>query len=405
MYKMNFQPNSRKYLNETIEFSRRCLGPLSLQEQNAINKFIYTNINNGNWPYINRFYCGSIYHKINALRSFSNPVNSALIGSSIHTILNLRAVGFDESNGDLNINFVPPENYLTLRTYNNAGITTTVCVCNPLINQTLLNSSIEILLLDLIKTEQTNYLLGIGQSNGAQIFVKSPDLIANPYYSFPLNGVKVISASSSTAGDGIIKEYQVGINEIPGNNDLSRFSQMAVIGLTASKIYKKDVLIINASVPSTRMAAGAATGQGWNLADSGNLTLKATQFYIEAINKYPTKNPKTIIFDTHGESDALVLNYANLWYNNKIAEYEYIRDIVQSETGEKNCKIVISQLRTDYNGDINLIEIIRAANVLLATNLDNVVLFDTSPYPLESPFVHYLPMSAINMGIEKAIYI
>lgn len=403
---MSYLPNNKGYIDETIDFIRQCLGGLRVQEQDAINKFIVGCKTDGNWNYIERFYCGALYYQINALRSLTYSVNSALISSAIYTKINLRSIGFDESGGDVDINYSPPVGFLTLKTDNGAGITTTICVCDPAIDQTALNIRIATLLNDLVHTEQTNYLFAIGQSNNAQTPLKSPDLLAaNPLYSYPLTGVKVISASTTIAGDGVIQLYKASVNDIPGTNDANRFSQMVTLAFTAKHTYYKDVLVINASVPSTRIAAGAPVGTGWNLADTGNLTVKAVTFLTEAIGKYRSKNPKVVIFDVHGESDAGNTTWGNAWYANKVAQYAYIRSAIQSLTGEVDCKIIMSQLRNDYNGDPTALATIQAANIQLATDLPNVVLFDTSTYPYDPSFIHFSPTSAINMGIAKAALI
>ena len=250
---------------------------------------------------------------------------------------------------------------------------------------------------------KTGYLITIGfsQSNGTCRFTQSGNIAAK-YTTTLSNCYTYYKATNNSVDNGTWQQQKAGVNDQQGTPQTGSFGVSTFLAYRLDSMYNKSAYIVNSSVGGTYIANDVTPS--WNI-------LHASEYYNTMINYHyrpavaklsVALTPVLVII--HGESDSDTGAHGSAYYQ---AMYDGIVKFRQ-DSGYPNMKVIITRLRSDYAGPPILgLTAVRQAQLDLAANLSNVVIYDTDTAlsPLASDGQHYNPIVGSYGGVQSAVNI
>lgn len=250
---------------------------------------------------------------------------------------------------------------------------------------------------------KTGYLItfGFSQSNGTCRFTQSGNIAAK-YTTTLSNCYTYYKSTNNSSDNGVWQQQKAGVNDQQGTAQTGYFGVSTFLAHRLDSMYNKSAYIINSSVGGTYIANDV--NPSWNVSHSG-------QYYNTMINYHfrPALAKLSVVLTPvlviiHGESDSDTQAHGQAYYQNM---YDGIVKFRQ-DSGFPNMKVIITRLRSDYAGPPILgLSYVRQAQLDLATNLPNVVIYDTDTAlsPLSSDGQHYNPIAGSYGGVMSAVNI
>lgn len=251
------------------------------------------------------------------------------------------------------------------------------------------------------RLNKPGYLLFfMGQSNGDEWFIISGNISAG--LQAVQHTTKIYYKSGAAYPNtevGSFQSLQAGVNGRTGPAT-GKFSPGLLIADRLRNVYNKASYIIQTNIPNTSLALDVANS--WNINET---PLTGNWYHNAMINHFRMAYPdlagmniEPVCIWIHGENNADTPAHGASY------QQDLIDLIAQTriDSGFPNMKFVISKLKTEYSGNATAIASIRAAQVYVSENIDNVYLIDTDDNlrtPLSADNVHYSPQSPSFNGI------
>ena len=240
-----------------------------------------------------------------------------------------------------------------------------------------------------------------GQSNGTDRFIMSGNL-QSQYQGVQSDCYTYYKPFDNTDDNGSWQQINSGVNTGTGTPATGKFGVGVLISNRIKALYDKTVYILPTAVGGSFIAADI--DPTWNSGIPGYYyTRSIREHFRKAVAKLGGVDFTPVIVWVHGESDSDTLAHGNAYEANLTALINKYR----IDTGYPDLKVIITRLRSDYGGASLGLSQVRAAQLNIVANVQNVYLYDTDTAlsPLSVDGQHYNPITNNFGGVQSAINI